>query len=937
MRMLQILFYCLVFFSASAQIQWPAITRENKPWARWWWEGSAVDKVNLSSNLKDYQAAGLGGLEITPIYGVQGYEKKFINYLSPLWMDMLEYTISEAGKLGLGIDLANGTGWPFGGPTTSEQDASKTVYHKSYKLNAGQTLEEPITFQQEAFVRVANRRATNINEIKKDIPSNTNLQELALDQVKFPEILKPSVVIAYLPNGEFIDVTSKIDNAGKLQWTSNQSCEILALFQGLHGKMVERAAPGGEGYAIDHFSAQAARNYFKKFDSAFRGRNIAIRAFFNDSYEVDDARGQSNWTPTLFNEFQKRRGYDLRKYLPALFGKSQKDTNERVRYDYRLTIGEMILDNFTNEWKKWGSGLGKLIRNQSHGSPGNLLDLYSAIDIPETEGDDLLRFKFATSATNVSGKQLASSEAATWLNEHFLSSWGDVKKKVDLFFLGGVNHIFYHGVNYSPKEEPWPGWLFYAAVHFHQSNPQWKHFHALNQYVARCQSFLQQGRPDNDILLYYPLDDRYSDVGNDLLQHFDGIGREFNGTDFHKIAESMVEKGYTYDFFSDRQLQNFSLKGKSIVSGGNNYQAILLPANKFISEKSFQKLVALANSGSTIMVYKNLPEDVPGLTRLAERRNALLNAIKGLKFTSTNGVQKATVGLGSFIIGEDIDKLLKAGKVRHESMTEKGVSFIRRKTSDGHIYFINNRTKNNINEWIPLAPGAAGVGLFNPGQQTGGVPKWRKKDKGIEVLVQMAPDESLIVQTYQSPKTGQVYRYLNPKSSQAIQGEWTIEFIDGGPVLPAKTTLPRLMPWTQLEGEGYGNFSGTAKYTVDFRKPAGSAAAWLLDLGVVNESADVVLNGKKIATLIGPTFQLVIPAGEIKENNRLEIIVANLMANRIAYMDRNKIEWKKFYNINMPARLSENSKNGLFDASHWKVYPSGLTGPVTIGAVEFLK
>jgi hypothetical protein len=54
------------------------------------------------------------------------------------------------------------------------------------------------------------------------------------------------------------------------------------------------------------------------------------------------------------------------------------------------------------------------------------------------------------------------------------------------------------------------------------------------------------------------------------------------------------------------------------------------------------------------------------------------------------------------------------------------------------------------------------------------------------------------------------------------------------------------------------------------------------------------------------------------------------MANRIAYLDRNNIEWKKFYNINMPARMRQNTKNGIFDASSWQPRESGLIGPVTI-------
>jgi hypothetical protein len=130
-------------------------------------------------------------------------------------------------------------------------------------------------------------------------------------------------------------------------------------------------------------------------------------------------------------------------------------------------IDELLLANFTREWKKWGSGKGAMLRNQSHGSPANTLDLYSVVDIPETEGTDILRFKFATSAANVTGKPLASSESATWLNEHFLSSWGDVKKAIDLYFLGGVNHIFYHGTEYSPKDVPWPAGYFMRPCILH--------------------------------------------------------------------------------------------------------------------------------------------------------------------------------------------------------------------------------------------------------------------------------------------------------------------------------------------------------------------------------------------------------------------------------------------------------------------------------------
>jgi hypothetical protein len=929
--------FSIFFLFAGAQLKWPAVTSTTKPWTRWWWEGSAVNKKDLTWNLEQYQKAGLGGVEITPIYGIHGYEKEFIHFLSPKWLDVFKHTLAESKRLGLGVDLANATGWPFGGPWVKEEDASKSVYFKTYTVDGGQSLKEPVIYKREAFVRTANNKPASIDSIMRPVWEAKNLQALALDQVVYPENLPVQSLMAY-NGGQSIDLTSQLDKNGTLNWTAPQggTWTLYAVFSGLHGKMVERAAPGGEGYAIDHFSAQAATNYFKKFDEAFKGVDLSyLRAFFNDSYEVDDARGQSNWTPLLFEEFKKRRGYDLREHLPALFGKDEKEKALRVLYDYRATIDELILHNFTEIWKKWGASKGAWVRNQSHGSPANTLDLYDAVDIPETEGTDILRFKFATSAANVSGKPLAASESATWLNEHFLSSWGDVKKAIDLYFLGGVNHIVYHGTEYSPKDAPWPGWLFYAAVHFQPENPQWKDFHALNAYITRVQSFLQKGTPDNNVLLYYPLVDKYSEQGRDLLQHFDGMERNFENTDFEHVSKWMLEKGYGFDFFSDRQLQKFRLKGNDIQTGGNSYQTILLPANKLITEASFQKLLELAKAGATVLAYKAMPSDVPGWGNLESRRGAFQKMMSQLTFKSEGKLKKASIGKGTFVVADHLDDLFETAGIKKETIAEKGLSFIRRKNSDGTVYFINNRSDKAVNEWVPLETKGASVAIFEPMFGKTGMAKWRTAGESLEVYVQLQPSESIVLQTFAGNKTGAKYPYaITTGSTQEIGKSWNIEFTSGGPVLPKKFTTTKLESWTEANDEAK-NFSGTARYTTSFEKPSGNAAAWLLDLGNVQSTAEVFLNGKRIATLVGPAFQVVIPAASLKASNTLEIVVANLMANRIIYMDKNKLPWKIFYNTNMPARLKENAKNGIFDASDWKPLPSGLLGPVTLTAVKY--
>ena len=934
--------FLLFVVSAHAQVKWPVITNQNKPWTRWWWIGSQVKKDDLSSVMQAYQKIGLGGLEITPIYGVQNEEDQYIPFLSKEWMGVFAHSLKEGKRLGLGIDLANATGWPFGGPWIGDEDACKNMQVKTYALNGGEILTDTIQFIQQPMLITANYKSLNPTDLLQPVSANKNLQALSIDQVRFMKSLPLQTLMAYSEAGESMELTNKVNAGGKLNWVAPAGkWNLYALFMGWHGKQVERAAPGGEGNVIDHFSATAIKNYLKPFDKAFANFDLSyLRGFFNDSYEVDDARGQSNYTPLLFEEFKKRRGYDLKMELPALFTKIHTDRTDRILCDYRMTIDELILEDFTGEWKKWAHSKGKIVRNQSHGSPANTLDLYGEVDIPETEGTEILRIKFAPSTSHVMGKQLAAAEAATWLNEHFVSSLSDVKKALDVYFIGGVNHIVYHGTTYSPPSEPWPGRLFYAAVEFDQVNPFWNNLSAVNSYVARTQSFLQQGKPDNDVLLYFPIYDKYSEPAKDLLLHFDGMKPDFNGTPFETTAQTMYDKGYTFDYISDRQIANLQTTGKKIITGGTSYQTILLPDAKFMKLETLQHLFDLAKKGATIIAYKNLPADVPGYGQLEKNTAAFKKLLSQLNFTATGveDVKAASFGKGQFLLGQNFETLLVAASIRKESMTEKGLQFNRRKNADGSsFYFIANGANKKTADWITLQTKANGVALYNPMTSQSGIPKFRKNAAGyLEVFLQMNTDESYIVQTSNRVIAGAVYPYLEEKGTAIeIKGKWALKFIEGGPSLPLAGPINDLKPWTDLDGEAFKIFSGTASYSTSFKKPAGTASRYLLDLGKVFESAQVFINGKKLATLIGPVYAFTLAGKDLKADNLLEVRVSNSMANRIIDLDKRKVFWKKFNNTNFPARLAQNrGAGGLFDASKWEPKISGLQGPVTISALQ---
>ena len=306
---------------------------------------------------------------------------------------------------------------------------------------------------------------------------------------------------------------ARVADRRRSTWTAfNGEWTLYALFQGWHGKQVERAAPGGEGNVIDHFARQPITDYLRRFDRAFAGRNVRVRSFFNDSYEVDDASGQGDWTTRMFDEFQARRGYDLRHHLPALLEGGTSDTARRVLSDYRQTVSDLVLDGFTQ-------AVGRLGARRAAASCAIRRTARRPTSSTSTPRPTFPRPRAPSSRASSSRRRRRTSPASASRRPKrrrgspstSSPSSSDVRAALDNFFLGGVNHVVYHGSAYSPASEPWPGRLFYAAVEFTPQNSWWRDFAELNAYATRVQSFMQSGQPDNDVLLYFPIFDRFAE------------------------------------------------------------------------------------------------------------------------------------------------------------------------------------------------------------------------------------------------------------------------------------------------------------------------------------------------------------------------------------------------------------------------------------------
>jgi hypothetical protein len=424
-----------------------------------------------------------------------------------------------------------------------------------------------------------------------------------------------------------------------------------------------------------------------------------------------------------------------------------------------------------------------------------------------------------------------------------------------------------------------------------------------------------------------------------LLEHFDAIPAT-DSSAFHLAADSMIARGFSYDYVSDRQLLGLRARGRRMEAGNVRCTTVLVPASHFVPLETMEQLVRLARGGATIAFYRGLPADVPGLAAIDARRARLRAIVESLKFAPVNEttVRRSVVGQGAILVGDDLSALLAAAGARREPATDMGLELTRRRERDGTTYFIVNAGTRSVDGWVPLATTARSAAVYAAMHAQSGLGRIRSTANGIEVYLQFPVGASRIVRTYDTVVDGAPWPYLESAGAATpIAGSWTLTFLRGGPTLPVEVRDAPLGSWTDLVGDDVKNFSGTARYRIDFARPTAPAGvtSWRLDLGTVHESAHVLLNGRDVGTFIGPWYRLDIPAGDLRETNTLEVEVSNLMANRIADLDRRGVRWKKFYNTNFPARLGANrGADGMFSAAKWAPLPSGLAGPVTLAPMR---
>lgn len=800
--------------------------------ARWWWFGGAVEADEIVREIRAMRAGGFGGFEIQPVYPLSLDDPKLgirnKPYLSKDFLDMVAVAARTGREEGMRADLTLGSGWPFGGPHIGPEDAASRI-------------------------------------VKQDLPA-----PVGVEAVELPALQPGQRYVAAFVGTAPADA-HPVEIAGTRATFAKASTDrtLYLVLQTRTRQQVKRPTVGSEGFVLDHLSARAVRKHLDTVGEPLLAAFGDDRpyAIFSDSLEVYGA----NWTDDVLEQFQARRGYDLAPHLLSLFVDGEWSAG--VRYDWALTLSELVNERYLSQVSAWAKTRQTLFRSQTYGIPAVTLSSNRLVDLAEGEGADwrlATSTRWASSANHLYGQTVTSAESFTWLHKGaFRATPLDIKAEADVLMLQGVNQFIVHGWPYSPPKVPEPGWALYAAAVFNDHNPWWPVMADVNLYLQRLSHLLRQGENVADVAVYVPTEDIMSGSrpGKDV-----SINEELRKTFPTAILDGLLDGGYNFDL----------IDGDAILRRGIRYNVLLLPRIERIAPDVYERIRAFAAAGGLVVSVGAPPSKAPGLKdaealsgRVAEVSAALFGGkVKGAVVTDETGLVRTLSGLLPPDLGG----------------APNGVGFVHRRLGGGDLYFVANTTNAPIA--APLAFGAAESAGQAWDPVTGAIEAFRL---GSEV--RLAPFESRIFIFGHALATPAAQRKTADERSLSLTGGWRLKVGD------KEAAVDAFGSWTQ--DPALQHYSGQGTYTLDLDLAARDLAwpAIRLDLGAgapgaanerkgpgyyaqydapVRDAAEVFVNGRRAGAIWCAPFRLDLRPYLKAGRNRLEVRVYNTAINSLA-------------------------------------------------------
>ena len=794
----------------------------------------------------------------------------------------------------------------------------------------------------------------------------------------YPTISNPST--QNVPADQLIAVDQILDLSAYLQPDGTLDYElpagkwtILRFGHTTNGNLIHPASERAEGLEVDKFSREALYHHLDNGvtkEILERMGELTGKTVVEMNIDSWEANCQT-WTAKFPEEFEVRRGYDMTKWLIALTGRlvGSVDETERFLWDYRRTIGDLLADNFYGAFAdyvhEWGVKLSAEAPGIGIPIHGDYIQMQGKMDIPQGEfwlgGEPNKKFpqwpggqdntKEAAVAGHVYGKNVIACEAFTSFAHHDgFTQYPHILKPVgDRQFCKGMNEIVFHRYVHQPDEKV-PGMgLGQFGLNLERTTTWWEPGREWITYLRRCQYMLRQGRFFADACYYYGQDVPGS------AYFFSPAGN----LDERKKMLPVLPKGYDYDVCDHTTFATMFVEDGFVgLPSGMRYKYLVLPDHARYTPDALEKVAELVKAGATVIGRK--PSRCPSL---ADFENADAQIQKMAADLWPKGKGERRVGKGRVIAGKSFEAILAEDKLGADfSSGDDNVSYIHRKLKDGESYFVAYQEDQAKDLSLSFRVTGMVPEIWNPVTGEKVVVANYTDDGTITTLsIKMDPFGSRFV-VFRSGDTKNAVAKLTQDGQPVLldgnglrftvwkNGTYAAEFADGATAeatvenIPAPEAVPQgwtvsfqaargapegaiafdqLISWTERPEEGIKYFSGTATYEksvhISTERLQEDGRVWL-DLGQVEQLAEVSVNGTSLGVLWKKPFKVDITDAVKPGANHVQVRVTNCWKNRIIG------DWK------LPAdqKITWTLYPFYHDDKEAPLMTSGLLGPVRL-------
>ena len=865
---------------------------EYRPGAYWMWLNGDVTNASITHDLEEMKDKGMGRAEIYDLLamynpgGLYGIGPEFLGDES---VKSILHTLAEGKRLGLEIGMVAASGWNAGGPWVSPDWAAKALYSAEISLQGPKLFSDSLPLPH--FPKLCPKD-------KNGVP--VYLKEIAVLAIRDNPDKK-------INNLNDVIILNKQFDGKKLQWQVPEGkWKLIRFVCSNTGQHLIVPSPKSDGLQIDFLDPKATKRYLQYILGRLHitknnGKTSGLSYLSFDSMEMDEATA---WTGNMDSIFQTKNGYNIMRSLPAFAGWKLPGGNEQFLEQFKKTVSDQLIFSHYKTGRDYLAQYGIELSAEAGGPgpplwnscPVDALKALGNVNIPRGEfwirnRYNMFLVKEIASASHIYGLNWVDGESfTTW--RRWKDAPHELKKYADRAFCEGLNRITMHNFSNTRPEFGFPGRAYHAGTDINTTTTWWKEAGPFMDYLSRCSYLLSQGKFVADVVYYY------GDKAPNFFPELQGSPDrpKLNGLSF----------GHDFDVInSDILLNKMEISnGKLVLPDGLNYKLLVIPGRKDIPIEVINKINKLKAAGANI-VFLNTAEMPAGI------KDPILKNI-----SIDNALLKLAIGK-DFVA--DADKF----------------DFIHRKTETGDIYFVRNKTDQEVFEECQFRVMANQVEYWDP------VTGKQYQNKNIKTLngntkmmLQLAPNASCFIVFNSQKRVLPAYTFSKEVQRSKIEGPWTLSFPKNWGA-PESVKLNGLLSWTDYPEDGVKYFSGTATYKNSIEISAESIkkdSIININLGEVLDVARVIINGKSVGTLWTAPFKLNIKDYLKPGTNTLEVQVTNMWINRLTG-DMNSTDGKKYCQTNIPYGVKDRFPNTDGDEK-FHVQKAGLLGVVLIEEIR---